>query len=262
METSSVYASQFFDFMNKIHINGHNVNVSTMTILCHLDVQSLDIQSFSENFNHDFVTVKFSNTPKNFTVTKRGKVKKSFFNQVTLNYSDTSKKSIKIFSNGKLQITGIASQLESEYVITNIVSWINETLNINTKPIRTYIGMINSNFSIHRCIDLISLNRILNKFDNVVSVYNPESYPAINMKYHIEDCRISIFIFGTGNVVITGAKCISQISKTYDFIVDVFDNTPGILKSENKRIYKDEPIIDGYSIRHYQSCVYKKISHT
>lgn len=256
MTTSYVYANEFFEFMKKIHLNGHNVNVSTMTVLCHLDIDSLDIQMFSENFNHEFVTVKFSNTPKNFTVTKRGKVKKSFFNQVTLNYSDTSKKSIKIFSNGKLQITGISSQLESEYVINNVVDWINKTLDIQVQPKSIYIGMINSNFSIHRCINLISLNRILNTFADVISVYNPESYPAINMKYFIDECRISIFIFGTGNIVITGAKCISHISTTYDFIVNILNNTPDILRSHNVRLYKDESIIDGYTIRHYQSCVY------
>lgn len=254
--TNQEYANDFFSFMEQIHNNGHNVNVSTMTILCHLDTNQLDIKHFSDNFKNDNVTIKFSNTPKDFIVTKRGKIKKNFFNQVTLNYQDISKKSIKIFSNGKLQITGISSSLESHHVVRNVVSWINETLGLDVKCVKTYIGMINSNFSLGSCIDLIKLNRILNAEMKVLSIYNPESYPAINMKYHLEDTRVSVFIFGTGNVVITGGKCIKHIHDTYLFIMDVINKHPHVLKTVNTRVAKNEILIDGYTIRHYQSCVY------
>lgn len=249
-------ADDFFSFMNVIHKNNHNVNVSTMTILCHLDADCLNIQEFSEKFSHEHVTIKYSTTPKDFIVTKRGKVKKNFFNQVTLNYQDISKKSIKIFSNGKLQITGIASKLESEYVVDSVVRWINNTLGMNVRPIRIYTGMINSNFSVGRCIDLMRLNRILNRDDMVMSIYNPESYPAINMKYSMEDTRISVFIFGTGNVVITGGKSIQHIHQTYTFLIDKLREHPEVLRSENERAIKQEILIDGYTIRQYQSCVY------
>lgn len=250
------YADHFFSFMNAIHKNNHNVNVSTMTILCHLDTDCLNIQEFSTKFSHDHVTIKYSITPNSFTVSRRGKVKKSFFNQVTLNYQDISKKSIKIFSNGKLQITGIASKAESDYVIQSVVQWINATLSLDVKPIRIYTGMINSNFSIGWCIDLTRLNRFLNSDEQIDSIYNPESYPAINMKYSMKDARISVFIFSTGNIVITGGKCIKHIHQTYDLLTNKFVEHPEVLRMENKRISKDEIIIDGYTIRQYQSCVY------
>lgn len=256
MNSSKEYADDFFSFMNLIHKNNHNVNVSTITILCHLDVECLDIQAFSNSFTHEHVTIKYSTTPKDFIVTKRGKVKKSFFNQVTLNYEDISKKSIKIFSNGKLQITGIASKVESEHVVSSVVKWINDTLSLNVKPTKIYMGMINSNFSVGRCIDLTRLNRILNNDEHVVSIYNPESYPAINMKYTTNDARISVFIFGTGNVVITGAKYIDHITQTYTFLMHTLTQHSEVLRSVNERARKQEILIDGYTIRQYQSCVY------
>lgn len=254
--TLNAYANDFFEFMGEIHENGHNVNVSTMTILCHLDTKCLDIKEFSTNFKCDDVNIKYATTPQDFIVTKRGKIKKNFFNQVTLNFQDISKKSIKIFSNGKLQITGISSKLESEYVINQIVGWINKTLNLSVQPIKKYIGMINSNFSVGKCIDLISLNKILNENVKVLSIYNPESYPAINMKYHIDDTRVSVFIFGTGNVVITGGKSIIHIHKTYNFIIKILNENEHTFKNVNVRLPKEEILIDGYTIRQYQSCIY------
>jgi TATA-box binding protein (TBP) (component of TFIID and TFIIIB) len=255
-DTLNMYANNFFRFMSEIHGNKHNVNVSTMTILCHLDTKCLDIKEFSKKFVNDDVVIKYATTPQDFVVTKRGKIKKNFFNQVTLNYQDISNKSIKIFSNGKLQITGISSKLESEYVINQIVSWINCTLNICVRPIKKYIGMINSNFSVGKCIDLISLNKLLNTNVKVLSIYNPESYPAINMKYNIDDTRVSVFIFGTGNVVITGGKCIVHIHKTYKFIINILNNNDHVFRNEKIRLPKEETLIDGYTIRQYQSCVY------
>jgi TATA-box binding protein (TBP) (component of TFIID and TFIIIB) len=266
------YAQEYTKFMDISSKNGHTVNVSTITLLCTLSVPKIDIQGFTSSFQEDGVTIKISKNNKQFELTKRGKVKKTFFNQVTLNYYDISNKSIKVFSNGKLQVTGISSCYECHHVIGLITTWLNkktESFDV-LEPIRVtdaYFGMLNVNFSVKSFLDLSLLNHRLNMNDNVMSVYNPETYPAINMKLQLSSgeymCstknnkNISIFVFGTGNIVITGGKSLEGVTEAYSFIVKQLSETillkPNVIpqkKTLDKYIY-------GYKVKQYLSCVNK-----
>lgn len=262
MDTEA-YAREYISFMEEVNANNHVLNVSTITLICNLNVENVSIQKFSENFdsNHSLV-MKVQSVIRDgcLDVTRRSKVKRAFFNQITLNYKDISNKSIKIFSNGKLQITGVTSVYECQALSEYILSILRETLKDPTIEItKKYIGMINSNFSTKTNLDLMKLNRILNQNSNVMSIYNPESYPAINMKFQLENTCTSIFIFGTGNIVTTGGKSLHDIRSSYQFIhktimdnyEEVCRNTEFIVKTKDP-----EPLIHGYSIRQYMSCVY------
>lgn len=250
---------EYFEFMNYVHDNGHNINISTITLLCALNVDKIDIKTFSSNFAREGVTIRQANEASDYKVSKRGKVKKNFFNQVTLNYEDISKKSIKIFSNGKLQMTGLSSFVECNHVANMVLGWIIDTLSLSNIHMQNmYIGMINSNFSVYKSIDLHKLTNILNKMENVMSIYNPESYPAINMKYITATIKVSIFIFGTGNIVITGGKSLNDMKYAYKFIVDTLNINSFVFKPQlNIKKKRPEPIIDGYPIRQYQSCCFE-----
>lgn len=250
-------------FMEEVHANKHVLNISTITLICNLNVQNVSIQQFIENFDEPNLVMKVQSGSNNgkFDVTRRSKVKRSFFNQVTLNYRDISKKSIKIFSNGKLQITGLTSGFECQKLMDYLVRLLHRTLGDTTIAIEhSYIGMINSNFSTHMNIDLVKLNRILNRNANVMSIYNPESYPAINVKYNVpgsETCT-SIFVFGTGNIVTTGGKSLSDIRASYLFIHNEITNHYETVCKRFEytvRNNKSEPIVHGYSVRQYMSCV-------
>jgi len=264
------YAQGYIRLMDESTKNGHNVNVSTITLLCTLSVPKVDIQGFTNNFHEEGVTVKISKNNKQFELTKRGKIKKTFFNQVTLNYFDISNKSIKVFSNGKLQITGISSCYECHHVIGLITTWLNrENVSDPISVTDAYFGMLNVNFSVKYCLDLALLNRQLNMNENVMSVYNPETYPAINMKLQLSpgeymcstktNKNISIFVFGTGNIVITGSKCIEAVFEAYAFIVDKISKTPDVLLRANiiPPVKKAEKYFHGYKIKQYLSCVDK-----
>jgi hypothetical protein len=111
MDTKT-YAEEFLQFMQTVHRNKHALNVSTITLICDLNVDNVDIKTFCQHFNEPNITMKIC--PHGFDTTRKGRVRKSFYNQVTLNYKDISKKSMKIFSNGKLQITGLTSLYECE----------------------------------------------------------------------------------------------------------------------------------------------------
>ena len=254
MDTKA-YAEEFLHFMQQVHRNKHVLNVSTITVICDLDVDDIDIRTFCRHFNEPNIVMKIC--PHGFDTTRKGRVRKSFYNQVTLNYKDISKKSMKIFSNGKLQITGLTSLYECEKLTAYTLKVLRHTLNNPDIMIRrSYIGMINCNFSTGTNLGLYKLNILLNRHARVMSIYNPESYPAINMKY---GSMTSVFIFGTGNIVITGGKCLADIKETYGFInEEIIRNYDTVSKTTEyvKKKPRIEDYVNGYSVRQYMSCVY------
>jgi TATA-box binding protein (TBP) (component of TFIID and TFIIIB) len=251
--------------MDEVYSNKQCVNISTITLICNLNKDKINISYFVENFDKDGVTMKRSKSNKDFEVSKRGKIKKTFFNQVSLNYEDISKKSIKIFSNGKLQITGLSCYWECNHVMNMVLKWMNEIfVEDNIVITHSYVGMINSNFCVRETLNLQKLNAILNRYDNVMSIYNPESYPAINMKIHYTEkeyknskSTISIFIFGTGNIVITGAKSIDDITLAYRFIMNTLNENRDVKRGDSpvKKTKNIDKFVDGYPIRQYLSAL-------
>jgi len=244
--------------MEMVHKNGHDFNISTITLICDLDKEQLNIKAISDNFNEDNMRIKPCKRNKEFEVTKRGKIKKSFFNQVTINFEDISKKSIKIFLNGKLQITGLTSMYECEHVSQMILNMLRKYLNIDVNIKKMRIGMINSNFAVDYDIDLISLNVILNHRYKFLSIYNPESYPAINMKIHKIGYDISIFIFRTGNIVITSGRSLNDMQNAYTMILKILEENEHVKTKKEKMKTKkyQNKIQDGYYMRQYLSCCY------
>lgn len=260
------YSNDYLKLMRHVFDNKHILNVSTITYICDLNVTEIDLKTFIETFEAKQVNTKFANIKmkpfpvhKKFEISKRGKIKKSFFNQITLNFEDINKKSIKIFSNGKLQLTGLTSLFECKHVslfILDLLKFILPNIsNINVD--KGYIAMLNSNFSVMYNIDLYNFNKILQKQKNCFSVYNPESYPAINFKIHISDERcLSIFIFGTGNIVITGSKTLNEMTIAYKYVTDLLKqhNVSKTTEYVPKKT-REEPYLNGYNIRQYMSCI-------
>ena len=250
------YTNQLLEFSKIVHDKGHNINISTMTILSNLNVDTIDIRKFCEDFDEPGIDVKLSKTNKDFEMTKRGKIKKTFFNQVTLNYKDVSKKSIKIFSNGKLQLTGITSYIEGNNICEMICIWLSKILNCEIKIIKSYTGLINCNFSINKMINLNNLSDILNRKHNIIARYNPETYPAVNMSEYTPENKKknNIFIFGTGNIVITGTKSLSDIISSYNFITDICKDFENMKSNTPKKKLVQEKY-EGYNLRDYVACL-------
>ena len=116
--------------------------------------------------------------------------------------------------------------------------------------------MINSNFSMMTNLDLIKLNGILNIDPRVVSIYNPESYPAINMKYIHQGVSVSVFIFATGNIVITGGKQLRDMRVAYEFVHDIVRKNKSMVSKDTytAKSARVEPYVRGYPIRQCMSC--------
>ena len=91
---------------------------------------------------------------------------------------------------------------------------------IEISEIRT--EMINSNFDAHFFIDQTRLTKILQS-DPYNMFVTFDTHPGVNIKYNIKDeegkdNEITILVFRTGNVIITGVKSYDLLHKSYNFI--------------------------------------------
>lgn len=143
---------------------------------------------------------------------------------------------IKIFQNGAVQLTGCKS-IEGFYQVLGIVcreltkirgipnkkfdtitkiSFVSkpESLTLNN-ILRPRIAMINSDYNIGYSIDRDQLHSILKD----VSIFEPDKHAPVNIKYEYKDRKkISIFVFESGAIVITGVNNSNQIVKAYNYI--------------------------------------------
>lgn len=250
----------YLKMMKTVNEKEINLNISTITMIGELSIDKIDLKTFYDYISQKpNLIVKYSDNNKDFIITKRGKIKKSFFNQVTINYKDITKKSIKIFLNGKIQVTGIVAEYEFELITQNICKWLKITTGEEMELISKKIGMINSNFNIRWCIDLFKMHEMLDNEEHIFSRYEPDTYPAINMKYTPdENIKVSMFIFNSGNVVITGAKSIKQVEISYEYITSLLTRHKDALCTKVSPVnnIKNDVIVHGYSLKQLLSTIY------
>ena len=232
------FSDQFLKLMETSYSNikhGYTtLNISTMTIICQTNSSCTDIEALVSRFDEfiDFPAElkkkKRTDTP---VITKRGKIINSFFNQATMTFRDITTKSIKIFTNGNLQMTGITSLLEGIRVANRICKLLSKCTEVDIYPVKIRIAMINSDFHTRKRINLPGLMQVIRHKTGVAVGYDPDTYPGLKVYYSvgcinkcIETCKckkVSIFIFSTGAVVITGSKNIKDLHKAFSYITDV-----------------------------------------
>ena len=176
---------------------------------------------------------------------------KKFDNQLTLEYKikmDEVKYTIlncKIFNNGNVQMTGVkyieqgAVFLERvrDIVLASPATVCDKT---KVKACNYQVRMINCDYKFPFCIKRDCLfNILISKYQNVCS-FEPCIYPGVKLQYMWrlgnvnglckcpEMCainkrnsickKITIAVFQSGCVIITGAQSIPQINEAYDWI--------------------------------------------
>lgn len=163
---------------------------------------------------------------------------------------------IKLFGNGSVQMTGINSE---EFARETLEWLIAECAKLSETPFmkppvvnKMNIQMINSDFSIGVPIHSEAIHAILRDRYSLFSIFEKTLYQGVDTKYFYNtardpaadpgvcDCpthcsgqgtghgageckRITISIFQTGNIIITGARNMDQINEAYEFINRVFD---------------------------------------
>jgi TATA-box binding protein (TBP) (component of TFIID and TFIIIB) len=182
---------------------------------------------------------------------KRKKTKKKmFYNQATVHVFHEGKiMNVKLFNNGKLQITGLKGVNQAPALVQQLIEYFQDlsVMGYDTFLMNHKLVLINSDFDLGYEINRDVLhNEIVEA--GVYSSYEPCIYPGVNIKYFMNtnqfdgicdclemcngkgradgdgDCKkVTIAVFKSGKVIITGGQHTDQLETAYRFIRNFID---------------------------------------
>jgi TATA-box binding protein (TBP) (component of TFIID and TFIIIB) len=229
-----------------------DLSISTITVNFNFN-QFIDIDLLHK-FLPDGIEIKYNPGAKKSKVKKK-KGTDSFYNSFEIKMSvvdnsNISCVSIFLFDNGKVKMAGAKTIKTINIVIdeiTELIKFVPDSVedieSLCTENIR--ISMVCSDFkikpikddSIGWCLKQEELKNILVHKHSVSATFNSLSkYPGINCKYPSTTepgKNVSLLIFRSGSIIITGGKYAKDIFNSYNFIVDV------IAKNSKSLFYYD-----------------------
>lgn len=274
MTATNVFPKKFFQEID-FHNLPTDLRISTMTITCKFNTL-IDIQNvgkYIELSHGNIIYVKHGSENKIRSLVKFKKInvnskkkRKNFYNQVTVLIETQNKNRInaKLFKNGSVQMTGcknifnfsdalnilctelsknkavydkdVNKIIKKPFVIDRDNLKLSEIKNIN-------IRMINSNFHVDFLINREKLYEILREH-NINCTYEPCIHACVNIKYiHKNKDIISIFVFESGSIIITGAKNKDQIMEAYKFITKLLHDHYDIIVKNDIDKFLEKPEI-------------------
>jgi TATA-box binding protein (TBP) (component of TFIID and TFIIIB) len=226
IENIGLYLNDFDEILIEKHYNKQSITAISITNLKikkkNLNKKIVKKGNFLNQISFIFDTALLMNSTEKIVTTNNKK----------------KKLNLKLFKNGSIQCTGLGKDLnilekcfeilfkklkkrkailvnnkfEEKYFVddVNMLSY----LNIKNFNIR----MINTNFLINYNIKRLTLQELLLK-DNIYVDYDPNESVSVNVKYKLKNKKeISIKIFESGSISITGANLCDEISEAYYFI--------------------------------------------
>lgn len=194
--------------------------------------------------------------------TNRKVTTKSFFNQSTIvlrkfvsEGAGWKEVNIKLFANGGIQMTGVSSKdfaVDAVLILLSILHKLPRSPFQGTAPTtvtKIVVPLINTDYSLDHDIQQDNLHRILIEKYNLFSMLEKTIYQGVNTKYFYNktgthpgictcakfckgqgngsgegECkRITMSIFRTGRIIITGGRDMEQIEAAYLFLNSVFE---------------------------------------
>ena len=235
-----------------------NLRISTMTAISSLN-SDINLNNLYKNFiitdkipfiQHGSHGIK-GESNKAKRKPRKPEKKKTFFNQVTLHVSCDKLVNVKLFNNGKIQMTGLKYENHGTKVLKILIPYIlhldqiKEDKILNSTEIifePMNIVLINSDFDIKYKIQRDVLHREIIDA-GMYSSYEPCIYPGVNIKYYFNSnqsngickctsmcngkgdgvsdggCKkITVAVFKSGKIIITGARSTEQLELSYHFI--------------------------------------------
>lgn len=195
--------------------------------------------------------------------TNRKITSKSFFNQSTIVLrrkvaegtpeEGWKEVNVKLFANGGIQMTGVTSETFAREAIEwllNLIKTLPESPFAGSAAIERFsVQLINTDYALNKFINQDALHKLLINEYNLFSMLEKTIYQGVNTKFFYNtknpevgickcenfckgqgtgdgegECkRITMSIFRTGRIIITGAREIKQIEAAYSFLNKVFD---------------------------------------
>ena len=209
-------------------------------------------------FDHDKIHAIFKKFRKGIPV-YYGTIKKpfmwrmfysDFYNQLSIGYTDIlSTKKVKLFPNGSMQIAGCADLADCKRFIAQLVHLIKLFYKIDVSPDAFQIVMYNGYFSLNHTVDVYSL---IDKLESEGFTYNydPDRYAAVKVKIDTgRSTKVTVSIFVSGSVLITGTKSQSEAFDVYKKIVNLCSD---VLLEPNDMSEKFNVHL-GYTIEQWES---------
>lgn len=246
---SKEYTNTFLTISELAHEKGHHFHITTLTCMLKIH-QCVDIEAIYTSFEEEGITLRLSRNKNDFYYTKRKKLTKVFYNQLSFIFNDYSKKAVKLFSNGNIQMTGLASLYDFESTKETLMNWLHKYTKViyTIVPESEKIPMVNAHFRIANHIKLLSYISCMKQKDNsgILKIkYKPERYPAINVKMKN---KTSIFIFRTGNIIMS--------SCSIDAILDTYRQFDFESISQPIKVYPTKHLLHGYDLKTFTNCIY------
>lgn len=240
-----------------------NMSISTISVTgkinCKMVLENID--KYINLSDDGILSVKYNGKirPKQLKSRKKKEVR-CFENQLTMEVRvhGDKKINVKIFKNGSFQMTGCKSIKDCNTVLNRLICKLKNTYaiidpetdqivdkcfmeDISSEGIKVNgfkIDMINSNFRVPYSVNREVLYNILLE-QKINCRYEPCIHACVNIKYPIvndpNNKVVSIFVFQSGNIIITGARTREQINSSYNYIMD-------ILTKHHDRIVKKDLI--------------------
>lgn len=179
-----------------------------------------------------------------------------------------SRANMKVFRNGNIQMTGLKSIEAGERAVQAVVTELKDLSKEHPTIVASLdalheadfnVRLINSDFTVDMDINRERFYKILQQEYNVFASYEPCIYPAVKIQYYwkegapLHGCcncpipcytretskksnadvckKITIAVFQSGCVIVTGARSYAQVDDAYDFIART-------LVKEERRIRK------------------------
>jgi len=188
---------------------------------------------------------------------------KHFYKQITIHIFFTKIINVKVFNNGRIQMTGLKNESQGKETVNILVNLINK-LSTDKKEcicktdvlqcLWTKTVLINSDFDMGFKIDRETLHRLIIEA-GYFSSFEACIYPGVNIKYYynslienrgICSCehmcngkeingqckKITIAVFNSGKIIITGGCSYKHIDVAYQFISQFIESNKDILKMD------------------------------
>lgn len=255
-EEETKKCTQKFKHLLNLDILPDDLSISTMTIICKFNTK-FNIQNIGKYLDlniNDIVSISYCDEGElqlrsliKKPIRKRVKPikKNSFYNQATLlikSVHDKKEINTKIFKNGSVQMTGCKSIIGTIEVLNTLciklkkIKGIIDPNSLDKIILMPYVSdqeklsidamydfgvcMINSGFHIGFKIDREALYNILVE-EKIEAKYDLDTHACVNIKYKYKNDdrrKISIFVFASGSIIITGATTCNHILEAYEFI--------------------------------------------